>query len=302
MLPRHLARSLGAVALALLSPGTRSGAQPLLIPNQMAKSLTVELHSVADDVRIVSGDPQVLFAIELRPFESEPPRIDFSNFAQTATLRVLDLSLLEAERPAGDEGEEQDEEAPPEEPAAPQPVAQTWNIKLMPPAPTTFLLQCDGRGKGFFDFTDMQVREVHLIGDTTALSLRFGRPNPVSLERLKVTARAGKLEIHGLLNAWPRLATLQLQGAACDVDLDGRPFTGEAEIFFEGVPAALRISLRRGVAVRIDGPAAAVTRFDRSGLERQGLALASPNYNAAACRLHLYFSQAIPGLEVRWLE
>ena len=299
----RVALVLGGAHVVLLAAAPPSRAQPLLIPNQMTKSFTVELHSVADDVLLYPGDMQYLFQMQLRPLNSLPPRIEFTNAAQEATLRIRDLSLFEPP-PRAEEPSRKDDEDEPEaqqQPSRP-PVSQGWEIRLTPNSPTSFVLTCDG-GKGVFDFTDMQVHEVYLVGDsTTSLRIGFSRPNPVRLERFKVTAPGGKLELDDFLNANPKAATLQVAGAECDLGSTGRPPAGQCEIFVEGEPRAIRVTLPKSLGVRIEGPAATVARFDRDDLERQGLALVSHDYESRPSRLHLFFSRPIPKLKVRWEE
>lgn len=291
----HLPRSL--VAFAVVLAAGRAAGQASLIPNQMHTSMTFELHSVADEVELYAGDPQYLFRLDLRPLGALPPRIDFQNAAQAVTLRVRDLSLFEPEPldAALDDELLDSEEAEPRR----APVSQTWTMRLMPASPGKFVMQCDG-GQGFFDFTDMQVAEVYLQSDSTDVEIVFKRPNPVRLERFKLTAQAGKLRMRGFLNARPKQATLQVEGAACELDFTGKPFDGEAEIFVEGTPQRMRLLIPRDTGLFVEGPSQTVLQFDRKGFERDGTALATPGYAAAKCRMRLFFSRVIPKLEVRW--
>ena len=293
-------RILHGFVLLVATGAAPSGAQTI-IPNEMHKSLTFELHSVRDNVQLYPGDPQYLFRLELRPVGSLPPRIDFSNYAQVATLRVRDLTLFEATEPLpGDEEEKGDEDLFVETEKR-VPDSQGWNVRLMPAAPTEFVLQCEG-GKGVFDFTDMQVQAVHLIADTSDVRIDFNRPNSMQLQRFKVTVTGGSLELHDFLNARPKLATLQLASSKCDVELTGKPFAGEGEIFFEGVPARMHLTVPHGIGLRLDGPASIITRFDAPNMRRVESSLATVDYDTQRCRLHLYFSQTIPKLQVDWSE
>lgn len=283
--------------LGLLLHTDRALAQASLIPNQMHTSMTFELHSVADHVELYAGDPQHLFRLDLRPIGALPPRVDFQNAAQAVILRVRDLTLFEPDPLDVADDELLEEFGTPERRR--DPVAQDWTMRLMPASPTSFVMQCEG-GRGFFDFTDMQVSEVYLLGDTTQIEIVFKRPNPVHLERFKLTAQAGKLQIRGFLNAKPKLATLHVEGAVCDLDFTGKRFEGEAEIFVEGTPQEMRLLLPRDLGILVEGPSQTVLKFDRKDLERVGTALATPGYQSAKGRMRLFFSRAIPKLKVRW--
>lgn len=272
-----------------------------IIANQMYKSLMFELRSVRDDVLLYVGDPQYVFQIEMRPHGSMAPKIDFQNAAQVATLRVRDLTLFETHEPPPPEDEEDPDAMPEEEKGKRPPDSQGWDVQLMPSAATDFVLQCDG-GKGVFDFTDIPAQEVYLQTDTTDVRIEFKRPNPVELRRFKLTAVAGRVELHHFLNARARSATVAVADASCDIDLTGKPWPGEGEIFFEGTPRSMRITVPAGIGLQLDGPAATVSRFDRQNMQRVESSLVSAGYDGQACRLHLYFAQPVPKLEVRWQE
>lgn len=283
-----------ALGLALSTTGALAGQADYLIPNQMHTSLTFELHSVGDDVDVYEGDPQFLFRVDVRPEHSIPPKIEFSNTNQAAVLRVLDLWLLEdTQNEPPDDWEEFGEKE------RRKPQSQRWEIQVAPASPTEFILQCDG-GRGTFDFTDLPVRTVHLLADTTRVQIDFKRVNPIALERFMLTVREGEVTLHEFLNARAQSTTLQLEGSKVRMDLIGKPTPGETELFVEGVPREMRIAVSKKIGVHIEGPSATVARFDARGFERRGLALESGDFAERGTRLRLYFSRAIPKLKVEW--
>lgn len=288
-----------AAALAVAVP---SGAQRT-IPNEMHTSLTFELHSVRDRVWLYEGDPQLLLSLSAHPVNSPYPKVEYSNANMVAVLRIRDTSLdeaLETEEPPP--VDEEDPELPPEGEAKRRlPVAQDWRIELMPAGPADFVLRCDG-GRATLDFTDMPVREVHLLADTTDVRVSFDRPNSVRCERFKLTVRGGEVRTTGFLDARAKTATLQVDGSRCDLDLSGTPFEGESAIFVEGVPREMRVHLPSRTGVSVHGPGAAVARFDRKGMVRRDLALETEDFATQSCRLRLHFAQAVPRLTVEWGE
>lgn len=267
----------------------------IVIPNQQHEWLTFELHSVRDDVVLYIGDPQDFFRMYWSG--ALPPRLDFTNPARVATIRIRDLSLFEEPPPL--ELTYIDGEEDYEEPRSRIPDAQSWDMRLSPAAPAKFVLVCE-EGKGVFDFTDMEVREVYLYGDSTEVRVEFSRPNLVELERCKLTAEGGKLEFREVLNARPKSVTIQTARTECDIQITGEPFDGQAEIFFEGVPKSMRIVVSRNVGLRLDGPAATISRFDADHMERRGQSLFTMDYEAQRCRLRLHFAEHIPGMQVSW--
>jgi hypothetical protein len=281
-----------AVAL-LLAPGARAQS---ILANRMLESLTFELHSVRDEVHLYLGDPQELVRLQTHP-GTQLPRIELGP-GPHPTLQIRDLSLFEPPPPPEtvyEHGEEVVEEA-----KKPVPEAQTWDVRIAPSAPTEFLLRCEG-GSGDFDLTDMPVKRLYVRGDSTkSLSVEFTRPNRIELEQCQLTAEGGKLVLEGALNARPKHLTIQCRDVECDVQITGKPFTGDAEIFFEGTPKSLRVEVSRQIGLRLEGPAATIGRFDAENLERRESALYTRGYDDQRCKVLLHFTEEIPKLKAVW--
>ncbi|MFQ5599553.1 MAG: ATP-binding protein [Candidatus Krumholzibacteriia bacterium] len=250
----------------------------IVLPREQYESLRVELHSVRDKVLLYHGDPQELLNLRIRPQTLVPPQVGLSQTLQATKLRILDPFV------AGDVSASN---------------AESWEIRLSPVAPASFMFRCEG-GSGKFDLTDMLVKELYLQGDETEFRVEFERPNPVRLHKLEVTTRGGRLILHQLLNANPELVVLQCPGTACELEVLGRPFEGEAEVYVTGELASMRITLPRWIGVRLLGPGAALARFDSEHLERHEVALVSRGYDKRTCRLRLHFSHAVRELSVHW--
>jgi len=291
--PKMLGLAAAFTFVLAAAPG-HAGQPDYLIRNQMHTSLTFDLHSVGDDVDLYEGDPQFLFRLDVRPQHSIPPKIEFSNTNQAALLRVLDLWLLEAAQQQSPEDLEEFGEREKR-----KPLAEGWELQIAPASPTEFILQCDG-GKGTFDFTNLPVRSVHLLADTTRIQVDFKRVNPVTLDRFMLTVRNGEVTLHEFLNARAQSTTLQLADSKVRLDLVGKSVPGETELFVEGVPREMQLAISKEIGVRVEGPAATVARFDTKGLQRRGLALESGDFADRDTRIRLYFSQAVPKLKVEW--
>lgn len=287
-------------AAAVMAAAGTAGAE-VVIPGQMHHSFLFELHSVQDEVLLYEGDPQFLLEVDLQPSNTMMPRIDFSNTAQVVVLRVRDLSLFEDTVVDSIQAAEDAALGIDSDPTPRPPESQVWEVQLAPACAGDYVLTCDG-GKGYFDFTDLPVHEVHLLADTTDVRMEFKRPNSVPLDRLKLTSRAGKLRISQFLNARPVTASLLIDDSACEFDFTGKPFEGTGEIFFEGVPRSLKIVLPRNAAVRVEGPSATVARFAHAGMVVAGTALEAKDFATRTCRLRLFFSRVIPKLDVQWGE
>jgi hypothetical protein len=297
----HVRRIVALAAFACLAARPQVAGAQAVVPHQMHRTATFELHSILDDVQLYEGDPQFLFRIDVRPENSLLPKIDFSNNNQVVVLRVHDLAafepaVLDSARLADNLALGIEEDVTPR-----SAVSQGWKIELAPAAPTDFILRCEG-GKSVFDFTDLPVEAVHLLADTAVVRVEFNRPNPAVLERFKLTARVCKVDIRGFANSRSRSTTLQLFESNCEVDLGGKLVPGDTEIFFEGAPTQLRVVIPRRAGVRVEGPAATVGQFDRDGMAVVGNGLQDGDFGTRPSRLHLYFSQPVSKLDVRWKD
>lgn len=292
---RLLALFTGFMAMLLVPSVARS----YDIPNQVLQSFTFDLHSIDDEVDLYAGDPQRLFRLYLRPQATLPPNIEFSNSGQAGLLRVRDLSLFE-EPPLPIDEFAEDEDLAMEEPKR-HVVAQEWRLELAPSTPASMVLQCE-RGKARYDFTGIDVREVHLLADTAQIRVDFDRPNRVTLERCKITCNGGSLRLRRFLNARARSTTLSVDQVRCEIEVTGELFSGAVELFVEGVAKEMKLTLRRDIALQVMGPASNVVRFDRNDFERVGTGLQTPHFVDQPCRLTLHFSQVIPRLRVEWID
>jgi hypothetical protein len=279
---------------AFLSCVDRVEAQ-IVIPNHMHDALSFEMHSVRDEVTFYVGDAPELLRLEARPL-GVPPRVDF-HAGRKARLRVRDLTLFD-EIPERDpvylDGEEYLDD-----PNAPVPEAQRWEVRLSPSGPTRFLLYTE-EGKGVFDLTDLPVEELHIVGDSSEVRVEFSRPNLIDLTRCQITVTGGSLEFRDLLNAKPKSITVQCIRSECDIQVTGKRFTGETELYVEGAAKKVEMTLSRKVGLRVEGPAALVARFDAKHMSRQGTSLTSDGYAENPCKVLVHVSERIRKLDIRW--
>jgi membrane associated rhomboid family serine protease len=269
----------------------------VLIPDQQHDQLRVELHTIADDVLFFIGDPQAFLSLRARP-GSIAPRVDFTNTGRSAVLRILDQTLFEDVNPP----EPQYVDGDPwmeEERAEPIPESQDIEIKLFPASAGTYVLHVE-QGSAVFDFTDLPIEHVDLLGDSTRIEVAFDRPNLVTCERFRLTMVGGEMEFRNLLNARASSITLQLPRTEARVEITGKEFDGTSEVWFEGTPRSLEVVVSKKVGVRVSGLAEPVTHFARKGMRRDELSLVSENYDQETCKVHLHFSRPVPHLDVDW--
>lgn len=266
-----------------------------VIPTQTLQSLRVELHSLRDDVTLYLGEPKNFLEVQTRP-EGVYPNIQLSQ-GQNATLRIRDLALLDV--PVPFDSALVAEGLFPAEPTISVPEAERWEVQLSPPVAPDFLLRCE-RGSGLFDFTDLPVKEIQTIGVDAKLQLEFRRRNRVPLERCRLIADGGSLKLVEFLNARPQSVSLNVRGARCDIEITGKPFEGSAEMYFEGSPEELRLTISRDIGLHVEGGESVLEGFEAKHMQRHGTAMESAGYAEASCRMYLHFADAPPELQVEW--
>lgn len=274
--------------------GTPAFAQYVL-PTQSLLSLRVELHSLRDQVTLYQGDPQYFLEVQTHP-EGVYPNIQLSPGLR-ATLRIRDRALLEV--PAPFDSSLVAEGLYPAEPTISIPEAERWEIKIYPPVATDYLLRCE-RGSGLFDFTDLPVKELQVIGVDAKLQVEFRRANRVPLERCRLIADGGSLKLVEFLNARPQVVSLQVPGAQCEVEITGKRFEGLGEMYFEGSPEELQLTISRDVGLRVEGAASVLERFAAKHMKRRGDVLESEGFADQSCRISLNFAETAAKLKVSW--
>lgn len=283
-----------SLALACLSVPPVWG--QLQIPNQQTQTLVVDIASVKDKVIMYVGDPAFFLELSIRP-GTVMPRTEFVNPAQSAVLRIRDQTLFDDAPPPEEvyiDGELVEDEYQP-----PRPASQSWEIKISPASPGKYVLRAI-EGQATYDFTDMPVREAYIEGDSTKLQVEFTRPNLIELERLKITSTGGTLRFIEFLNARAMLATFTTTRTDCEIEITGKPYRGEPEVHFEGMPKKMKLIISKKIGLRLVGPAGIIGRFDRKDMELDGLNMVTKDFSEKECRMTLFFAQRIPEIKVEW--
>ena len=291
--PRSASFALLLAGTVLLAPGT--AAAQFVLPYKTLQSLTVDLHSLRDDVTLYAGNPQQLLELQTHP-EDVYPRVELSP-GQHPTLSIRDQVLLDV--PAAPDTTYADEEPLPAATTGEMPKAHRWEVLISPPAPTKYLLRCE-RGSGSFDFSDLPTREVHLIGVDAALKVEFRRRNLVPMERCRLVADGGSLEVRDLLNGLPKVVSVQCPLADVEFDVTGKPFDGVLEVYFEGSANRLHLRLSPKIGVQVTVPAAVRQSFAGERLQERDGTLVTQGYDENRCKLRLFLADAPRSLQVDW--
>lgn len=281
-------RSIALFVLALAFVPTAQA--QVIMPTRQHEMLDVELHSLSDAITLYMGDPQELLHMRYRP-DDVGPRIEYDS-QDHAVLRIRDSYLFREPVPGLDT-------MPEERRKKYLPDRQTWEIRLYPTGPTKFVLTVD-QGEGSFDFTDFQVREVHITGRESKIDVEFARLNAQVLESFQVHVPKGSLEFRELLNARAKEVALYTPESSCRVEVKGKQFEGESHVLFMGPPKDLQLEVSRKIGLRVKGPAATIAQFEAKHMSQSGEEWVSQNYDKARCKVQLTFAEDFPAFRVEW--
>jgi len=132
----------------------------------------------------------------------------------------------------------------------------------------------------------------------SATDITFDSPNPVHMERMKLSAGAAEFEIHGLGNA--RFDLMQFEGAVGEVKLDfSGDWAGDARVEIQLGLGALEITLPENVGARLTKDTFLVD-VDSPGFTKIDGVLQSENWESADYHLEIDIDAAFGAVEIRW--
>jgi hypothetical protein len=125
----------------------------------------------------------------------------------------------------------------------------SWNMKFTDAIPISFDIEL-GMGKGEFDFSGMQIKDLNLSTGASSVSMRFAQPNPEQIENMTIETGLSKFKGYGLCNA--NFQKLKFQGGVGTYYLD---FSGKLETEvsanLEVGLGSLTISIPKYIGVKI---------------------------------------------------
>ncbi len=170
-------------------------------------------------------------------------------------------------------------------------------LQLSPEVPVDMNLDF-GAGEADVDLSGLRIASLDVETGASDTEIRFGEPNPMRCDRLKVAMGAAAFTARGLANAGCH--DIQVEGGVGDLTLefDGRWSRNlEAEITM--ALGSVTLVIPEDIGVRVDKDTF-LTDFDRHGFhERDGI-FYSDNWDSAERRLDIQLEGAFGSVEVRW--
>lgn len=177
--------------------------------------------------------------------------------------------------------------------------SSNWNVLFTDAVPVSFDIQL-GLGKGDFDFTGIDVKDLSLSAGASAVRMHFDKPNKNVIEEITIEAGLSKFESKGLGNA--RFRHLKFEGGVGTYLLDfSGEFDQEADVDIEVGLGALTIIIPENTGVKIIAEKNFVTHFDIDPdfAEQREDSYFSSNYYSAEGKLNIHIDAGVGSVKIK---
>jgi hypothetical protein len=172
-------------------------------------------------------------------------------------------------------------------------------MELAPGIPTDLSLEF-GAGEADLELGGLSLRNVDLSTGASETEVRFGSPNRVQAEIVRVASGASRLRMRGLGNA--RAERFVLDGGVGEamLEFDGA-WARDASLNVEMGLGSLTLRFPRTLGVKIERDGF-LTRFSPAGMVRRDGAWYSRNWDTARYRLTVNIDAALGSIDVQWMN
>ena len=177
--------------------------------------------------------------------------------------------------------------------------SSTWNTMFTDAVPISFDIQL-GLGKGDFDFTGIDVKDLSLSAGASAVKMKFNKPNKHVIEDLTIEAGLSKFESKGLGNA--RFKHMKFEGGVGSYVLDfSGEFDQEADVDIEVGLGSLTVLIPRNTGVKIIAQKNFITHFDIDPdfAEQRNDTYFSSNYDTAPGKLNIHIDAGVGSVRIK---
>jgi hypothetical protein len=165
--------------------------------------------------------------------------------------------------------------------------------------PTRLDLQF-GAGEAAIELGGLSLKDVKLSTGASETRVRFGAPNRLVAERVKIEAGAADLRVEGLGNA--RAEKIEFSGGVGSTVLDfGGQWTHSALASVQMGIGSVTLRLPQSIGVRVDKNSF-LTSFDSHGFIKRGSSYYTANWDDAPIRLTLDINAALGSINVEWIR
>jgi hypothetical protein len=175
----------------------------------------------------------------------------------------------------------------------------TWTTNFTDAVPISFDIQL-GLGKGEFDFTGLNVKDLNLSSGASSVYLRFDQPNKSVIPNLNIEAGLSKFQAYGLGNA--NFDHFKFEGGVGGYTLD---FSGkmdrECDADIEVGLGSLTIILPDNVGAKVYYEKSIVSHLDmeKAFSEQSENTYVSSNYYSAKGKINMHIDAEVVSVKIR---
>jgi len=174
-----------------------------------------------------------------------------------------------------------------------------WNMRFTDALPISFDIEL-GMGKGEFDFSGLQIKDLNLSTGASSVTVRFAQPNLEQMENMTIETGLSKFKGYGLCNA--NFEKLKFQGGVGTYYLD---FSGKLEnevsANLEVGLGSLTISVPSYIGVKIYYEKSWVASIDLpDGFnEEEDNTYYSQNYSSAEGKIDFHIEAGLGSVKIK---
>jgi len=174
-----------------------------------------------------------------------------------------------------------------------------WVLHFSDAIPISFDIEL-GVGRGEFDMTGLQVKDLNLSTGASEVELNFSEQNSLEIENLTIESGVSRFDGHNLLNA--RFKNFHFQGGVGSYTLDfGGPLRSEVQVDVEVGLGFVTLTLPREVGARVFYEKNWVSRLDcDEDFERnEENEYLSTNYYRAPGKMNITLDSGLGSIKIR---
>ncbi len=177
--------------------------------------------------------------------------------------------------------------------------SNTWDMRFTDAVPLSFDVEL-GMGKGDFDFSGLNVKDLNISAGASSCNLRFDEPNKSVIEDLNIESGLSKFKAEGLCNA--NFDHMKFSGGVGSYTLD---FSGrldrEVDVDVEVGLGSLVVTLPKEIGVRINYEKNFIAHLDidRDFTEDEEDSYVSSNFRTAEGKIIMRIEAGLGSVKVR---
>lgn len=156
-----------------------------------------------------------------------------------------------------------------------------------------------GAGEAEMELGGLRLRRLHVSTGASESLIRFGQPNRIEAERVRIEAGAAELDVIGLGNVRARRIEFQGGVGSTTLDFTGN-WTGNADASVQMGLGEVALRFPRGLGVELR-QRSFLTSLDSQGLVKRGDSYFSADWETAPYRLTIEINAAFGSIDVEWV-